>query len=191
MQNTQTTETRGVNAFTRKIEVEPGGRCIDEADFVQTTLKAGTPVGEDVNGLAHVVKVAEMQATANNSATAYRVLKVHNFLVGDHIMSAEGAKAQTITDITTTETDYDTLTVGTSIGTEVLKGTHLYGALDANQSTGSAIKYAPLGLVGEDSTLVASGNNLISVVLRGSAIEASIPPIGTLVKAKLPLIRFV
>lgn len=191
MQNTQTTETRGVNAFTRKIEVEPGGRCIDEADFVQTELKAGTPVGVDANGLAHIIKVAVLQATAADNATAYRVLKGHNFLVGDHIMAEEGAKAQTITAIITTETAYDTLTVGTSIGTEVAAGANLYGALAASQSTGSAIKYAPLGLVGEDSTLVASANNLISVVVRGSAIEASIPPIGTLVKAKLPHIRFV
>ena len=191
MQNFKTEETRGVVAFETKLEVLPGGRCIAVADLVQETLKAGTPVGVDANGLGHVVKVAEMQATANDSAVDYRVLKGHNFKVGNHICSAEGAKAQTITSITTTESAYDTLSVGTTLGAEVAKGAFLYEANAADQGTGSVLKYTPIGFVGEDVTLVAGDNNLASVVVRGTVIEGNIDPPGTLVKTKLPLIRFV
>jgi hypothetical protein len=192
MQNTQTTETRGVVAFQTKLETIPGGMTVAIADVVEDILYAGTPIGVDSSTrLGHIVKCAEMQATATNTATDYRVIKGHNFAVGDHICSAEGAKAQTITAITTTETAYDTLTVGTSIGVEVADGAWLYQSSGASQSTGSDLKYDPIGLIGEDIDMTASDNHLVSVVVRGSAIVDNIPPIGTVITAKLPLIRFV
>lgn len=191
MQNTIETESRGVVAFQTKLEVIPSGRTVAVSELVQTKLLAGTPIGQDSNNLGHIIKCAEMQATATNTATDYKVLKGHNFKVGNHIMAATGAKAQTITAITTTNADYDTLTVGTSIGTEVLAGAHIYEATAANQSTGSAFKYTAMGLVGEDTDLVTGDNNLVSVVVRGTAIESNIPPIGSAIKSLLPLIRFV
>jgi len=192
MQNTLTTETRGVIAFQTKLETIPGGRTVAIADVVEDILYAGTPIGVDSSTkLGHIVKCAEMQATASNSDTDYLVLKGHNFKVGDHICAEEGAKAQTITSVTTTETDYDTLTVGTSIGTEVLDGAYLYQSAAASQSTGSDLKYDPEGLIGEDIDMTADDNHLVSVVLRGSVIVDNIPPIGGVITAKLPLIRFV
>ncbi len=191
MQNTQTTESRAVLAFQTKLENIPGGRTVAIADVEQDILYAGTPIGVDSNKLGHIVKCAEMQATASDSATDYKVLKGHNFKVGDHICSAEGAKAQTITAITTTETDYDTLTVGTSLGVEVADGAHLYQSASASQSTGSDLKYDPEGLIGEDIDMTADDNHLVSVVVRGTAIKDNIPPIGSVITAKLPLIRFV
>ncbi len=192
MQNTNTTETRAVVAFQTKLETIPGGRTVAIADVVEDILYAGTPIGVDSSTkLGHIVKCARMQATASNSATDYLVEKGHNFKVGDHICSAEGAKAQTITAITTTEEDYDTLTVGTSLGVEVLDDAHLYQSASASQSTGSDLKYDPEGLIGEDIDMTASDNHLVSVVVRGSAIVDNIPYIGSVITAKLPLIRFV
>lgn len=195
MQNTKTTETRGVVVFSTKLEVVPGGRTVAVADMVQSTLYAGTPVGVDANGLGHIIKVAELYEAATNSATDYKVKKTgkfaHNFKVGEHICAAEGAKAQTITAITKTETDYDTISVGTSIGTAIAINAHIYQAAAADQSTAGAFLYTPDGLVGEDATMVVGGNNFSSVVVRGSVITGNTPPVGAVVKAKLPLIRFV
>lgn len=192
MQNTKTTETRKTVAFQTKLETIPGGRTVAVADTDQSIIYAGTPIGVDSSTkLGHIVKCAEMQATATDSATDYRVLKGHHFQVGDHICSAEGAKAQTITAITTTETAYDTLTVGTTLGVEVADGAWLYQSASASQSTGSDLKYDPEGVIGEDIDLTAGDNHLVSVVVRGTVVKDNIPPCGTVITAKLPLIRFI
>lgn len=191
MQNTKTTESRSDVVFQSVLETIPGGRTLAIADLSQTIVYAGTPIGIDSSTkLGHIVKCAEMQATATDTAVDYRVLKGHNFAVGDHICSAEGAKAQTITSITTTETAYDTLTVGTTLGVEVADGAWLYQSASASQSTGSDLKYDPEGLVGEDIDVTSGDNLLVSVVVRGSVVKDNIPTIGTVITAKLPLIRF-
>lgn len=191
MKNTLTTESRGLIAFASKLETVPGGRTIAVADLVQATLLAGTPVGKDANGLGHVVKVAEVQAEAADDATTIRIKKNHDLKVGNHICSAEGAKAQTITAIDTTNATYDTVSIGTTLGVVIAANAHIYEAAAATQGTDSALKYTPDGLVGEDITLQVGGSNLASVVVRGSAYNSNIPPVGAVVKAKLPLIRFV
>lgn len=191
MKNTLTSESRGLVAFATKLETVPGGRTIAVADLVQATLLAGTPVGKDANGLGHVVKVAVVHAEAANDATTIKVKKLHDLKVGNHICSAEGAKAQTITAIDTTNATYDTITIGTTLGVVIAANAHIYEAAAASQETASALKYTPDGLVGEDVTLQAGGSNLASVVVRGSVYDSNIPACGTVVKAKLPLIRFV
>ena len=192
MQNTKTTESRSDVVFQSILETRLGGLTLAIADLVEDVVYAGTPIGVDSSTkLGHIVKCARMQATASNSATDYRVEKGHNFKVGDHICSAEGAKAQTITSITTTETAYDTLTVGTSLGVEVADNAHLYQSAAASQSTGSDLKYDPIGLVGEDHDVTSGDNILCSVVLRGSVITDNIPYIGSVITAKVLLIRFV
>lgn len=191
MQNVKTTETRPTIAFQSKLETIPGGRTLAIADLVEDIVYAGTPIGVDSSTkLGHIVKVAQMYETASNSATAYKVDLGHNFKVGDHICAEEGAKAQTITSIDD-NTTYETLNVGTSIGTEVAEDAFLYQSAAASQSTGSDLKYDPEGLVGEDIDVTSGDNLLVSVVVRGTAIKDNIPPIGSVVTAKLPLIRFI
>ena len=193
MQNVKTTESRGDVVFQSTLETRPGGLTLAIADLVEDVIYAGTPIGVDSSTkLGHIVKCAEMQATATDSATDYRVIKGHHFKVGDHICSAEGAKAQTILTITTTETDYDTITVGTTLGVEVADGAWLYQSASASQSTGSDLKYDPIGLIGEDHDVTSGDNILCSVVVRGSVIKDNLAPaVGTVITAKLPLIRFV
>ena len=78
MQNTKTTESRSDVVFQSVLETIPGGRTLAIADLSQTIVYAGTPIGVDsTTKLGHIVKCAEMQATATNSATDYRVLKGH------------------------------------------------------------------------------------------------------------------
>lgn len=191
MQNYSTSETAGLIVYDRKLETVPGGVCIAAAELVQTRIKSGTPVGKDSNGLYHVVKCAKAQANATNTATDYRVVKGHNFKAGDILASATGAKAYAITAVTTSNTDYDILTVGTTIGVAITAGDIFLQSATESNTTGSALKYTPVGLTGEDNDITTGDNVLASVVVRSSVREANIPPIHTAVKTLLPQMRFV
>lgn len=191
MKITKTTETASNVVFDSILEVQIGGGVVSVSDLTQTVLKAGTPVGKDANGLFHVEKTATMQADATNTATDYRVEKGHNFKVGDIITSGLLKKAYAITAITTTETDYDTLTVGTTLGVALTAGDILIQATSATGSNASAYKYTPVGLVGQDYDVVASDNLAVQIVVRGSVKTALAPPIGSDIQSTLKVIRFV
>jgi len=194
MQNLKQTESRLPVVFDTKLEDIPGGVTVASSDLVQKVVKAGTPVGKDENGLYHVVKVAKLQADAADDATAYRVLKGHNFKVGNVITAKESGKAYAITAIDTSNADYDQFTVGTTLGIAltVASGSVLMEASAVAATDISVLKYQPAGLIGTTYDVVESQNHLVDCVVRGSVREAVIDPIGATVKAKVqPLIRFV
>ena len=146
MQNTKTTESPLALPFLTKLEDWVGGICIETTDLTQTSLLAGTPVGRDTNELWHVIKQAVMEDTASDSATDYKVDKGHNFKVGDVITTGLSAAAYAITAITTTETDYDTISVGTTLGVALVADDILFQAYGESASD-STWKYTPLGLI--------------------------------------------
>jgi len=191
MQNSQTTETRTVLVFDKKLEDIPGGVTLAIADLAQASVAPGTPVGKDSNGLYHVVKTAKAQANATNSATAIKVLKGHNFKVGDFLTTATGKIAYAISAITTTNADYDTLTVGTTLGVAITAGDILIQA--AAEATGdtSTQKYTAIGLTGTYLDVVSGDNHLVDVIVRGTVREAAIVPIHSVIKTSLSHIRFV
>lgn len=192
LQFVKTTETASKTPFVSNIETLPGGVTVAVTDLVQTTVVAGTPVGLDgSSGLYHVVKTAEAQANATNSATDYKVLKGHNFKVGDFLTTGLLKKAFAITAITTTETDYDTITLGTTLGVAVTAGDVLIEATAQATGDTSAYKYTPVGLTGTKFDVVAGANHPCDVVVRGSVIESMIPPISSDIKASLSWMRFV
>jgi len=187
----KTTETASNVVFDSILEVHPGGGVVSVSDLTQSVLKAGTPVGKDANGLWHVEKTATMQADATNTATDYPVEKGHNFKVGDFITTGLLKKAYAITAITTTETDYDTLTVGTTLGVAISDGDIIIQATSATGSNASAYKYTPLGLVGQDYDVVTGDNLAVQIVVRGTVISAIAPPISSDIQTTLKVIRFV
>ncbi len=191
MQNKQTTQDRAVIVFDKKLEDVPGGVTVAVADLTQTDLPPGTPVGKDTNGLYHVVKTAKAQADATNTDTGYKVVKGHNFKVGDFLSTGTGHKAYAITAIDTTNASYDTITVGTTLAVAVTAGDKFIQA--AAQATGntSTFMYTPFGLTGTDMDVVAGDNLLVDVIVRGSVKESLCPPIHADIKTALPLIRFV
>jgi hypothetical protein len=191
MQNYVSKDVRKVNAFITKLEDIPGGGVIVASELTQSSVEEGTPVGVDSNGLYHVVKTAIVTEQAANDATAYKVGKGHNFKVGDFIASKTGAKAYAITSINTSETDYDTLNVGTTLGVIVAVNEVLIQAAGQSATTTSAFKYPPVGLTGTGFDIVASNNHTSDIVVRGSVKKDVIVPTGTFVQAALPLIRFV
>ena len=191
LQNVSTTESRLLNAFHSILEDIPGGVTLKRADFVQSRVLAGQPIGIDTNGLGIPINVAKLQADAADNATAYRVLKGHNFKVGQFIASAEGAKAYAITAIDTSNAAYDQITVGTTLGVAMTAaaGVFLFEAAEEAANDQSALKFAPVGLVA--NTIDFGVNSSVKVCVRGTVKIAVAPPIGPVVSAKLPLIRFV
>lgn len=191
MQITKTTETASNVVFDSILEVRPGGAVVAVADLSLTTLAAGTPVGKDSNGLFHVEKTAEMQDAATNTATDYKVKKGHQFKVGDFIATGLSLKAYAITAITTTETAYDTISVGTTLGVALVAGDILLQATAQSTGTTSAYKYTPIGLVAQDYTVTANDNLAVAVVVRGSVKTALAPPLHSSIRSTLNTIRYV
>lgn len=191
MKISKTTETASNVVFDSILEVHPGGGVVSISDLTQTLLAAGTPVGKDANGLWHVEKTAEMQDAATNSATAYKVKKGHNFKVGDIITTGLLKIAYPITSITTTETAYDTLNVGTTLGVALSAGDILIQATAQATGNTSAYKYTPIGLVAQDYDVVTGDNLAAAIVVRGSVKTALAPPIHTDIQSTLKTIRFV
>lgn len=191
MQNFIQNESRQPIVFDRKIEDIPGGITVAVGDLGGDEVKAGTPVGKDSqSGLYHVVKTAKMQATANNSATEYRVEKGHQFEVGDIITHASSKAAYAIASIDTDDPDYDAINIGTTLGEEVAEGAIIFEAAEETADS-SAFKYTPVGLVGTTFDIVEDDNHLVDCVVRGSVLESVIPPIHSEIKTALSLIRFV
>lgn len=129
-------------------------------------VPAGTPlIYDETARTATVLHSGIAYANAGGAAVTYQVGKNNGFAVGDYLASgATGGKAYAITAIdTTTSTDYDILTVGTTIGA-VTAGDTLY-ASTATGATASALP-ACNGLLYDDA-VVASGT-AVSVVIRGT-----------------------
>ena len=150
---TRRKDTRTPRVFMHKIADIRGGVSVNVSELTQDYLPEGSILSVPVNGVSHVVKTAVLQADATNSATDYKVLKGHNFKVGDVIMLATSAKAYAITAITTTNAAYDTLTVGTTLGLAASAGAFLMEAAEAGAS-GSAFKYTPLALSGTGKPVI-------------------------------------
>lgn len=193
MQNYSQTEQRRPVVFDTKLEDIPGGVTVAVKNLTQKKVKAGTPIGKDVNGLYHVVKVAKLHANAANDATTYQVKKGHNFKVGDFITIKPGAKAYAITAIDTSNADYDVLTVGTTLGVALTASNNVYlvEAVAQAATDSSVLKFEPVGLVGTTFDVTEDDNHLVDCVVRGSVREGVIDPISPELKSKLPLIRFV
>lgn len=191
MQIYKQTEARQSNAFITKLEVIVGGGTIAAKDLNQPIVNEGTPVGVDANGLYHVVKTAKLVSVVANTATDYPVAKGHNFKVGDFLAQKTGGKAYAITAIDTTAEDKDILTVGTTLGLAGAVGDVLIQAKAESATTTSALKYAPVGLVGTSFDVIAGSNHTSDIVVRGSVKASLISPLSAEIKALMPLIRFV
>ena len=177
------------------LEDIPGGGTIEKDDFKSTTtvMKEGAVLGVDSNKLYHPVKTAELYEEAAVDAVAYQVKTNHEFKVGDFFMDAgKTSKAYAITGITTTETDYDTITVGTSLGKVLAVGTVMVqAAAQATSLGGGSFKYSPVGIA-LNSVDLTKANLGCGILVRGTVIQSLLPyPVDSNIKALLPLISFV
>jgi len=177
------------------LEDIPGGGVIEPDDFKSgtTELSEGALVGVDSNGLYHLVKTAELYEDEANDETGYKVLKGHEFKVGDVIMASviTGSAAIAITAITTTEDDYDTITVGTTLGLVMSDGDVLAQATATAASGNGVLKYTPAGIT-LNSVDLSKANKGAGIMVRGTVNESLLAfPVDATLKAHLPLIRFI
>ena len=178
------------------IEDIPGGGTVDPDDFRTTTqeMKEGALLGVDANGIYHLTKPAALYENEANNETDYKVLKGHEFVVGDVIMASvvTGSTARAITAINTSNANYDVFTVATTLGLAMVEAECLVQATAVNTTAGAGTyKYSPVAIAlnSVDLTLDNLGCGLL---VRGTVNEASLPyPVDANIKAKLPLIRFV
>jgi len=172
-----------------------GGGTIEPDDFKSTTtsMREGAVVGVDSNGLYHLFKTAKLHADATDSATTYQVKKGHEFVVGDFIVdSVLSGAAYAITAIdTTTSEDYDTITVGTTLGHAMSAGECLVQASAQAAAGSAAYKYTPKGIA-VNSVDLTTANHGCGIMVRGTVNESLMPFfVDTTIKALFPLIRFI
>ena len=161
--------------LTKDIQLAQGGFLLDQTNIaVGQIIPAGTPlVFDEVARTAVVLSTAVAQANANGTATDYPVLKGHGFRVGDYLASgATGGKAYAITAIdTTTYSDKDIITVGTTIGA-VTAGSLLFKST-ATGATASALPNINGCLYAE--AVGQFGGISVSAVIRGTAYAKRVP----------------
>lgn len=191
------TSTERSLCIQKVLEDIPGGLTVAQADFKTTTeeMLEGALIGVDSDGLGHIFKTAELYENEADSETGYKVLKGHEFKVGDVIVDSGLAGAsKAITAITTTEDDYDTITVAVTIGHAMLDGECLVQSSAAAAAGSAVLKYTLKGIALNQVDLTAENDNLgCGVMVRGSVIESALPyPVDANIKAlaALALIRF-
>lgn len=189
----ESSEYQNPLVIVNSIEDKVGGGTIAKADLVSADeLKPGAVVGEDANGLLHVVKTLKVYEAATNTATSIKVFKGHEAKVGDVISNNKFAGASVaITAINTSNADYDTITVGATIGVVLNIGDVLVQANAAAAAGAGVYKYTPVGITiaAVDLTVANQGTG---VMVRGTVKESLMPyPVNAGIKEKLSLIRFV
>ena len=189
----ESSEYQNPLVIVNSIEDKVGGGTIAKADLVSADeLKPGAVVGEDANGLLHVVKTLKVYEAATNAATSIKVFKGHEAKVGDVISNNKFAGASVaITAINSSNADYDTITVGATIGVVLNIGDVLVQANAAAAAGAGVYKYTPMGITiaAVDLTVANQGTG---VMVRGTVKESLMPyPVNAGIKEKLSLIRFV
>lgn len=135
-----------------------GGVSVHSAELGGDFLNEGSVLSAPINGICHVVKVAQVVAEVTEAGVAIKVKKGHNFKVGDFVMTTVGGKAYAISKIDDTNKSYDEITVATTLGAIAIGGFIVEAAAESTAST-SALKYTPLSIVGTGKP-VAKGQNI-------------------------------
>jgi|GEM_PF-281187 len=172
----------GQEVFQKILEDVPGGGTlkITELKAATTWLNKGAPVQYDESTrVVNLVKTALLHADAANDDDVYQVKKNHEFKVGDFLAAVVGGIAYAITDIDTSNTLYDVLTVGTTLGIALESDDNivLFEAAAEAASDTSEYKYAANGIL-KDGVKIDQDNTAataVSMVIRGTVYERRIP----------------
>jgi hypothetical protein len=152
----------------KAFQLAQGGFTLDKTGLVaHQILLSGTPlVFDEAARTAVVLRTAKLFADAANNATTYSVLKGSPLKVGDYLAAVSGGAAYAITAIdTTTFTDHDVVTVGTTLGVALTAGASLFNST----ATGASAAALPAinGLLYEDTIVAVTGiNQTVSAVVR-------------------------
>jgi hypothetical protein len=177
LQFTQTSGIQGMEVFQSKnLEDVPGGLTLDADNNFETgqnVQKGEMVVYDESTRLAIIAKLATVNANTSTPHTSIQVKKGHCLAVGDIISTgADGGEAYAITAVDfTSSSDYDTLTVGTSIGS-LTAGDVIWLSTGTGGATAGAAP-AVNGFLKND--VKPSANDAVSVVVRGTVYERRLP----------------
>lgn len=155
-------------------QLAQGGFLLDTTGLVAgSTVKAGSVMGFDESTrVAKVIPTAKVVENAGGAATQYKIEKGSLLAVGNYVGQTVGDKAYPITAIDTTgSNDYDTITVGTSIGAVTAGGTIFRSS--ATGANAAAFLVVPKGLLWAD-TIVDSGES-VSIAIRATVYARRVP----------------
>lgn len=173
---TRTPTKSGIPVYqgtAKDIQLLQGGCLLNTTGLTAgNIIPAGTPVVYDeTTRVASILHNAKAQSNAAANAVNYQVEKGHSLVLGDNFASgAVGGKAYPITAIDFSNAEYDTITVGTTIGA-VTAGDLLF-ASTATGATASALP-AINGLTYDE--VIVSANISLSVVIRGTVYARRVP----------------
>jgi len=136
-----------------------GGVSVNVTELGGDYLREGTVLSAPVNGICHVVKVAQVAAAVEDAATTVKVSKFHNLKVGDAVLTATGGVAVTIKAIEEGKT-YDTLTLSATLGAIAKDGFLVEAKVAADGTkTKGELKYEPFAVNGTGKPVI-QGTNL-------------------------------
>lgn len=183
------TTNYGKVVFQEVLENAMGGFILDTTGLPADKLVLqGTPVKFDESTrVAQILICAEIYENADAAAVDYKVKKGHFFSVGNYLAAAVGGAAYAITAINTTNADYDTLTVGTTLG--ALSTGDIVFKSSATGAAAAALAVTPKGLLYQDTKVET--NSPCAVVLRGTVYARRVANgLHSAVRTALPLIIF-
>lgn len=167
---------------SKNTQVAQGGFTLDDTLPVGTLIAGGTPIFYDESTrLAKVYKSGVAQANADETAVSYKVLKGHNLSVGMSVKSGESG-AKKINAIDVSDPTFDLITLASTLGVAVKKGT----ALSVDDLEGNY----PQGLLYSNVEVADSGITELTVVIRGTVYARRIVPVSKMVREKMPNIIF-
>lgn len=156
-----------------------GGGTLDNTGLVdKSLLRAGTFVNFDENTrLVKVLKTAVLVEDATNIATAYKIAKAvnnqnHVLASSDVVSAVIGGKAYDISNIDTSNVDYDVITLGTTLGVALTTGTVLFQSAASGASAG-AFKVDVNGQLRNDTEV--GKNVFVAVVRQGITYNRRLP----------------
>lgn len=180
-----TTEIPVWQGTNKDIQLAQGGFLLDTTGYnAGVVLPAGTPMVFDASTrIAKAIKVGTLTANAANNATTYQVAKTHNFKVGDNFAAAPGGVASAISAIDTSNTAFDTITVGTTLGVALTSGALVFNSSAAGATAASfggvnGLLYDEVTVgVGVSCSIVSRGTVYARRVPYSTALETALPRI--------------
>ncbi len=179
-----------IPVFQKEFEVAQSGYNLDISDLpVDEIVPVGTPIScSDVTRKATVLKSAVLLENEADNETEYKVLKGHFLKVGEDVGAVIGGAAYAITAIDTSNSGYDVVTLGTTLGVALNAGDVLVKS-SANGANACALHVVPTGLILDDAKI--QENVSCASVLRGTVYARRIANgVHSAVKTALNLIVF-
>lgn len=159
-----------------KVADVTGGVSVNVSELGGDYLKEGSVLSAPINGVCHVVKVAEVVAAVTATGKEVKVKKGHNFKRGDFVMLVENGAAVEIDSIDNSQKESDTIKIKAALGV-INNGDCIVEAKEASTNA-SALKYTPFAVVGTGKP-ISSGVNFdtdawVIAVTKGNKLPACV-----------------